>query len=59
MREVVCPRALQTCTNDTNDHASVLIPPRLTSGLLFCECFQTIFSQMFKLVDFQLDQYVL
>ena len=31
-------------TNNTDDHASVLIPPRLTSGLLFCECFSDNFQ---------------
>ena len=32
------------CVKFTNDHASVLIPPRLTSGLLFCECFSDNFQ---------------
>ena len=44
MLKVICPRALRTCTNGTDDHSSVLIPPRLTSGLLFCECFSDNFQ---------------
>ena len=44
MLKVICPRALRTCTNGTDDHSSVLIPPRLTSGLLFCDCFSDNFQ---------------
>ena len=32
------------CVKFTNDHGSVLIPPRLISGLLFCECFSDNFQ---------------